>query len=386
MVKMKPVNIIITGINTGSKLSKHLVSLVINLMIRFLLSLAFIFSTSAYALNWETGYGAKLTAGYDDNFRLSSTSEVDTSFNKLSLFVSREARTEISSVQVLAGVNTDSYSDSSVDGRTTGNLSLSLNRQGERAQTGLDVSYLTEPTLESELLDTGILVDGARNTLKLSTGMSYSLDERNSVSLNLGFSNVSFDTVSLVEYQDNSLSLEWSYRLDETSDFSTSLRSSQYEPDNVDSTDTNSLNLGYTMRPTETSTYRFSVGYSEVDGPTNAQTGGNYSLVINNKPDELNSFSLTAAHSFQASGLGVVREQDRLGLNWVHAFTEKVQGLLSVDFSGTDARDYFAVQPGISYRLSNYLSIAGNYRFRREETSTAEAESSSLLFTLSYRN
>lgn len=365
-------------------------SVTVNFNRRFALcipiGMCLLFAANAHALNWEGSYGVDITAGNNDNLILAPTpNELDTSFSKLGLFVSTEGISELTSVQIRFGVNSDVYSDSSVEDRTTGNLSFSLSNRSERLQTGLEASLRTEPTIETELLDTGKIVDSTRDTLNVSPSMTYQLDERNSLSINLGFTDVSYDTVLFTEYQDSLFSLGWVYQLNETTDFSPSLKFSQYEPDNADSsTDTSSLNLGYVMRPSETTSYSFAVGYSDVDGPDNKQTGSTYSVVVSNKPDERNSFSLTAARSFQPSGLGEVREEDRLELSWTLAFSEKVQGVLSTNFVGTDDRDYFEIQPSIGYRLSENASISGNYRFRKQDSTTGDAESNSVLVTLSY--
>ena len=138
------------------------------------------------------------------------------------------------------------------------------------------------------------------------------------------------------------------------------------------------------MRPTETITYHFKFGYSNVDGPAGTHSGRVYSVDINNQQDELNSFILTVSQTYEPSGLGNVRLENRLDLSWVHAFSEKAQGLLSADYIQTDDRDYYQIQPGFSYRLSEHLSLAGNYRFRKEERIAVNAESNSLLVTLSY--
>ena len=351
------------------------------------LVICILFAGRVHALNWEGSYGVNITAGNNDNLLLvePTAGELDTSFSKLGLFVSTEGSSELTSVQIRFGIDSDEYSAPSVEDRTTGNLSFSLSNQGERLQTGLEASLLSEPTIETELLDSNIIVDSTRDTLNVSPSMTYQIDERNSLSISLGFTDVSYDTGQFTEYQDSSLSLGWDYRLNETSDFSTSLSFSQYDPDSTDSTDTSSLNLGYVMRPSETTTYSFSIGYSDVDRPVNDQTGSTYSVAVNNIRDERNSFALTAARSFQASGLGVVREEDKLDLSWTHAFSEKVQGVLSAVFVGTEDRDYFEIQPRISYRISENLSISGNYRFRKQDKIAENAESSSLLITLTYQ-
>lgn len=352
----------------------------------FLLGLTLIISTNSQALYWQNNYGADLEIGTDDNFFLtSSNNAIDTNFSSLSLYLGADGSTEISSVQLLARINSHNYSDKTIDDSATYNFSLAMSNQGERLDSGLDISYESESTFESELLDSGVRVDGRRETLGISPDLSYRLNERNSLSMNLSFEDVSYDTVSLIDYRNNSLLLSWGYGLDETSEFTTNVNYTRYEPDNAAvSTDTSSFFLGYEMRPTETTTYHFRFGYSNVDGPAGTQSSRAYSVDINNQRDELNSFTLNVSQTYQPSGLGNVRLEKRLGLGWVHAFSEKVQGLLSADYIQTDDRDYYQIQPGLSYRLSEHLGLAGNYRYRREERTTANAESNSLLLSISY--
>ena len=338
---------------------------------------------SSQALNWESGYGASITAGYEDNYSLSPTDEIETSITRIGLYVTGDGRSELNLVQLRLALNADSYSDDSIDDRATSALSLSTSHQGETLQSNLSLSYLTEPTIETELLDTGIIVDSARDTLSFSTGISYNVSERNSLSANLGFSDVGYDTLSLNEYQNASITIGWGYQLSETSRFTTNFTASQFDPEIEDVTDNYSLSLGYEIKPSETTTYNFSVGASDVDGPNNSQTGNNYSISINHQRDELNSFSLTVSKSFQASGLGTVREQENLNLNWVHAFTEKFQSTLSAEFVGTDDRDYLALQPGASYNFSRNTSLSGYYLFKTQDSDAGDAESNSLLLTLS---
>ena len=355
---------------------------------RFLLGLILIISTNSHALYWQNNYGADLEVGTDDNFFLTPTTTTDTNFSSLSLYVGADGNTETSSVEFLARINSHNYSDKTIDDSATYNFSLVMSNQGERLDSGLNISYENESTFESELLDSGIRVDGRRETLGVSPDLSYRLNERNSLSMYLSFQDVSYDTVSLTDYRDNSLLLSWGYGFDETSDFTTNLGYTEYEPDNVAvSTDTSSFFLGYEMRPTETITYHFKFGYSNIDGPVGTQSGRVYSVDINNQQDELNNFILTVSQTYEPSGLGNVRLENRLDLGWVHAFSEKAQGLLSADYIQTDDRDYYQIQPGFSYRLSMHLSLTGNYRFRSEErTAAANAESNSLLVTLSYNH
>jgi hypothetical protein len=357
-------------------------------VIKSLLGLAIFTTTSAYALNWEDNYGATIAAGYDDNLRLASANELETSFGSLALFARVDGRSAVTDVQLRVGINNDNYSDSEVDGRTTGNLSLSVNKQqSELLQTGVNLSYLIEPTLQTELSDSGILVDSTRDTVNVSPTLGYSLSERSSISVNLSFTDVSYGTDSFEEYQDNSISLGWSYNLDETSILSINLSRSQFDPVDAVTTNSNSLYLGYNMRQTETLSYNFSAGFTDVDSAANSQTSNNYGVAISHTPDKFNDVTFDASRSLQASGTGVVREQDHLGLNWMHAFTEKVAGILTIDYIDSDDREYYSIQPDVNYRLSKNATISGNYRFSKQDISSGDAaESNSLLFTLSYNH
>jgi len=357
-------------------------------MKHFLPGLALIITTNTHALYWQNNYGVDLEVGTDDNYFLTSSNETDTNFSKLSLFVGADGSTETSSVLFLARVNGNNYSDKSIDDSLTSAVSLAMSNRGERLDPGLDISYTNASTFESQLLDTGVRVDGRTKTWRVAPDLSYRLTERNTLLMGLSFKDVSYNTTSLIDYQDNAAFLSWGYGLNETSNISANVAYSRYEPDtvNVVSTDTASISLGYELRPTEATTYNFRFGYSDVDGPAGTQSSRVYSVDINHQRDELNSFTLNASQIYEPDSLGSVRIVNRLDLGWAHAFTEKLQGLLSVDYVHDDFRDYYEVKPGLRYHMTEHLSLAGDYRFRREERTAGNAESDALFITLSYNN
>jgi hypothetical protein len=350
------------------------------------LVLTMIFAFNVNALNWEGGHGVSITSGYDDNYSLLPDKEIGTSFARAGVFLTGEGSSETNLVRLRAAINGDTYSSNTLDDRATGTLSLSTRHSGEGMQSNLTVSYVTEPTIETELLDSGVIIDSSKQTASLSTDFSYNIDERNLLSASLSFSQVGYDTPSLNEYQNSAITIGWGYQLSETSRVTTNFTLSQYNPETTDVTDNNSLKIGYEISASEVTSYSFSVGASRVDGPVNSETGSNYSFVINHQGDALNRFTLTAANSYQASGLGVVREEDKLNLNWTHAFSERMQGMLSTNFVAADDRDYLAIQTGASYNISRNISISGVFRIKGQQSSISDAESNSLLFTLSYHD
>jgi len=69
------------------------------------------------------------------------------------------------------------------------------------------MNYSLQPLTESELLDTGRRVDGEGEFVSIEPGISYQLDERNSISLIYVFTDVSYDTVSSSGYTDNAIAM-----------------------------------------------------------------------------------------------------------------------------------------------------------------------------------
>ena len=252
----------------------------------------------------NTVYKGPLASGQENNFRLAETNEIDTTSNSISVFANLQGSTEISSIRLTLGANSTTYSESEIDDSDGYNLSLDTSRRGERLSGSLTVSAASESTTETELLDTGSVIDGERRTASVAPGLSYQLNERNSVFANLSVRDVTYDTVSLVEYTDTAASFGWGYSLDEASDFSVTLRTSEYDPEDDETTDIDSLSLGYKFRTSEVTSYAFSIGYSDVDRPDDSETSGDNTIDFSHQPDERNSFTVGFSDGYHGSGAG----------------------------------------------------------------------------------
>ena len=355
-------------------------------MKRFLLGLVFVISTNTHALYWQHNYGVNLELGTDDNFFLTPTNETEVNSSKLNLSVGADGSSETSNVNFGARINTNNYSLSTLDDSPTAALLLGMANQGERLYSNLDLSYAYESTLETELLDSGIRVDGRKETVGVAPGLSYQLNERHSLSANLGLQSVSYSTPTLIDYYNNNLGLSWGYKLDETSDFSTNLNYTRYEPDNNANTETAALFLGYVKRSSETTTYDFTLGYTTVGESITSTGSTTYRLLITNEHDDWNSFSLRISQLYNPSSLGTVRLENRLVLGWDHGFTEHLNGSLTAEYLNTEDRDYYEIAPGISYRFSQHMDLGARYRYRRDDRDnlTGNAISNSVFLTLSY--
>ena len=357
---------------------------------RYLSQLALVFSivivcNPVHAYNWSNDYGVDLTAGYHDNIDLSDDNEIDTSSGAVGVFADIVGTTEVSSIRLGLGFTGTTYSDSSLDDETAYNLSLDTSRSGERLTGFFSVLLDRAAIRETEQLDSEFdNQDGTRDSVTVSPGLSYQVNERNSFATSLSFQDVSYDTDSYTEYTDSSVSLSWIHQLDEASSISTNYQFAQYDPDDDDTTDTNSVDVGYDYRASEATSYYFALGYTKADEPDGSTDGGTGAFAVNHQTDERNNFSLTLSKNYAASGDGEVSDEDRLNLGWNHALSEKAQFTLSTEVASRGDTDYYSLGVGSSYQYTRETALSANYRYRGREEDSDDANSSSILFSLSY--
>jgi len=338
----------------------------------------------ASAYDWNEDYGSDATIARDDNFRLSEDNPISTTSAAIGVFAALEGTTEISSIRFATGASETQYSASRINHAESYYLSLAAARSGERWSGTLDMSYDVEPTTETELLDTGDLVDGERKTSSVVGGLSYQLDEINSVYTNLAFSDVNYDTVSLTEYTDNSVSAGWVKQLSEISEVSINASVSRYDPKDNDTTTVTSLGIGYGFSTSEATQYDLVLGYAEKDSPTGTGRNGNSSFEIRHSIDDRNGFSLFIGNGYVASGAGKVRYETRMNLSWAHALAERTQFTLTSAGVTSNERDYFEIVAGGRHQYTREISFATNYRYRTQQSNGNDADSNSVLFSVSY--
>lgn len=351
------------------------------------------FCNLANAYDWGSDYGVNTGVGVHDNYRLTNDDEVNSTSIEFGGFASVEGTTEISRVGLALRAKNRSFSDSSIDDETSYNLSLNTSRTGERLSSYLRMAYDSASTTETELEDTGVNKDGTRNTVTISPGVGYQLDERNSVATDLSYRDVSYDTVSLTDYTNTSLSLSWIYQFDEARSVTTSYVYTVYDPDDPEdpdddgTTDVNSVNIGYDFSTSEATAYNITLGVANVDGPQDSTTSGTGAFSVVHQADERNIITLALSRSYEGSGDGEVQEEDRINLLLNHALTEKSQVTFSAESFDTDDRNYYTLQTGYNYNYTREVVLSASYQYRRRNEDSFDvdsAHSNTLLFTLLY--
>jgi hypothetical protein len=340
--------------------------------------------SSVSAFDWNNNYGTDASIGYDDNFRLSEANPVSTGIARIGVFADLQGTTEISSLRLALGANATNYSESSIDDSDGYNLSLDTARRGERWSGNFDLSLRSQSTTETEFEDTGKLVDGNRRTASVAPGANYQLDERNSIYANLGFSDVTYDTVSFTDYINNTLALGWVNKFSEISELSINGRVTVYDPVDNDTTTTSTANLGYDYSTSEATRYSIRLGYGRVESPAGKDTNGQSSFEFNHSIDERNGFSFFAGRGYVPSGNGNVRYESRLNLNWNHAIAERLQFDLTADVSHWSDRDNQSISAGVSHQYTREIPLGASLRNRAQQSESNNADSASALLSLYY--
>ena len=336
------------------------------------------------AYDWNRDYGVSATVLRDDNFRLTESEKIETTSTSVVVFADLQGTSEISSIRLALGARATNYSESSIEDIDEYDLSLDTARWGERWSGNFDLSLRSRSTTETEFEDTGELVDGNRRTASVAPGAIYQLDERNSIYANLGFSDVTYDTVSFTDYIDNSLAVGWVNKFSEISELSINGRISVFDPVDNDVTTTSTANLGYDYSTSEATRYSIRLGYGRIDRPTGMESNGNSSFEFNHSIDERNGVSLFAGRGYVPSGNGNVRYESRLNLNWNHAIAERLQFDLTADVSHRSDRDYQTISAGVSHQYTREIRLGASLRYRAQQTESNNADSASAMLSLYY--
>ncbi len=339
-------------------------------------------SFPAVGYNWDNSYNAVLETGYHRNYLLSSP-EVNTFSSELGLIGFTKGKTETSSIEFSGRVFSQDFSDSEVDGETTLGVGLALDKKTERALWVLSADVDSSPTADAELLDTGIIVSGGKTeTYDVKPSVTYSFTERNLGTIGFSFEENRFDSDLLVESTTQIVFLEWAYRLNEQDAFSTKIDFGEFEPEDDDTTEVSSISFSYRLAPAQKTVYLFSIGYSDVDGPDNTDSGFTYGASVESQVDDRNLYKLSLNHIFDASDTGVVREEDNFTAELVHGLTDKTDALLAFELVKADDQEATQVAIGFNYKYSKAILLTTEYEHQQVDFGADAESSNAVLFTI----
>jgi len=371
---------------------------------------ALLASASAQAEKWyfEPSFDARL--GYDDNVRFTSDFE-DSAF---SAYLKADARfgvrTEVSDAKFGIQLDTRKY-----QGESDLDVSNQFYNMDLAYKAGLNTfrlrgDYNNDSTRTSELLTTGFLSQTIPRTYRLlNPSWERVLTERASMQLGYTYSDASYDDdgeTGLVDYSYETASLVGNYEWSERTQLQASLNFSMYDAKDVFSEYKSYwLQFGAIHRFSETLKGTLMIGprYTRFDfrGPggidLNAdddtylaelrlhksyetwnvegvlrsfESPSSSGRLLRTKAAELNIDGRLSARTGYSFKTGFYRNSTSAGLN-----------------DPSQDRDYFFLEPRLSWRATRWWRVTGSYRYRSQDYTAgtaARATSNSVFLTINY--
>ena len=360
------------------------------------------------AADWKNSSKLELRSIYNDNLRLTTQphDSVKGTITNISLGVT--AATETSELTLKPNASFERYDTEELLDDNLQSLPVQYTAQTERSQTTVKLEYTRDNTLTSELEDTG-LVDTNKRRVRWNAAPSYlyTLNERNSVQVGLGYTSVNYldaQGTGLVDYTAPSLYAGHIYALSETGQLTTTLYGSKLEASKVHNvTDDYGLRLTFKNQLTELVSY--SVQLSGHRTTTNleyfpglvfkeTQTGRLFGGDITRQGEYLN-WKLAVDSSLEPSSAGVLVKRNRISLDAGRRLKRSLRG--SINLSTTFNREvntnnifsdweYRRASTLLSWRMKQKWNLQAryNYYWQKYDVSEAIAESNSIMFSVLY--
>jgi hypothetical protein len=395
-----------------------------------------ILSTSSQAAEWSAEPSISLRTGYNDNIRLTSQphdSVWETTLRPAVRFgVAKEnqglfGNASASIKRFFGGSGRES---SSVLDREDYYLKTNAYHNTQRNSFKANLNYIQDSLLDSELEDTGNVIDQRATREKISLGPSWSttLNERTRLELGYQYSDISFSddpgVQDLVEYKYDVFSSSLVHQLSPRTQATLSASYSRYQPDtNLDS-DTTSIQAGLSRNLSETLTASILAGIRETTSDSitgtcilpgftfpnclfgiqstgteeTKNTGAVYSFNIN-KILETGSLGMAISRSSNPNSDGELLDTTRYILSGEYRFTETLRSSLSAEYTENEIivnraglepdqnkQTFFRVRPKLSWQWQREWELAGEYEYARNENYNSDkATRNAFYLTLRYR-
>lgn len=360
---------------------------------------------SNQAAEWSLTGSVNPSIRYDDNVFLSTNERSSFKFSaRPSLQLKRAI--ENAAVTVNTGYQIDRYSSISSNNTENPFLNIGGNYTTERSTYGIRANY-SQNTSRSEALENSgdFETQSTVTNRSFAPSYSYQLSERDSLSLNLSYSEREYSTANFADNKTKSISLGWQRRFSERLNGGLNLSLSNYESDNtsfINDDDNYNLSTFVSYALTELWNISGNIGIRRLDSErTNKlndvvlkQTSTAPSFNIRaSKRDEFNSYSFALSKSVSPSSSGNVNDSERISASWSHNISEVLSSSISASYQRTDSttnnqsenRDNINFSSSINWQLQRNLGLSFSYQYRQQDRSTSESvDSNSFVILLNY--
>jgi len=374
-----------------------------------------LFPQAALAGNWYVDGSLQVDAGYDDNPLLLSDGEEGVFGTTVTPSLTLGWYAPAATVGFDLALPYNAFSGDGVEGGG-GDLDSFDQHAGSfmtlrspLTELSLDARYDRDTTRLSELTDSGVLSGNERRErLAGKFSVRRRLTPVDTVSLNLGIQDVSYSTSALTDYMALDGNGEFRRNLDPRTEVGLALRLSRFDPESSSEGETHSVGLqalaAYAVSPTLD--LEVAAGFSYVERERNRLVGGVtvsdsedaigglFDIAIAWEMTPVDQLQLSYNRSLQPSATGILRTQDAIGVDYSRALTPKWSFSLSGRFLNQEAaagsssgaeRQYFSVEPELSWQFLPQWSLSASYRLRWQDRDTTDtAVSNAFFLTLQY--
>lgn len=354
------------------------------------------------AEKWYVEPAASLRLGYDDNVRFVATGNEGAFSSLLNANANFGVRTEVSEVKFQAQLNAKRYDGLSDLDTDDPRLRLKAGYRSNLNVFGLDAAYQRESTRTTELTGSGLVqINGRRILQSITPSWKRQVNERTSVQAGYHYTDISFEgAVGLVDYWSDVASLGLEYSLTERMSISGLLSHSRFEAELVSrSYVSDMLKLNFVYKATQTLTLNAGIGFTHtgtdfLDSGVPTSSSDIRGLFDVGVKKEFESIVIEAKTNVtEASGsegrilrTNAVEISMRQGLSERMVFSFKGRAFKkesagSVVDTG-DRRDFFSLEPKISWKATPWWTIDGMYRYRQQQREGSGTAQSNAVFIM----
>lgn len=376
---------------------------------------------TADAADWSFDPKIALNLQSNDNNRMTDTpgQDIKVSGGALDAQLTIRAETPRSSFRLVPRLRSTFYPGDEQDETDDQFLYLAWAHRGERSEMSADANYSRVTTLGqyfpgSTVLDDGKLGEPGRGDavgkstgqndekrIQVSPAVAFKLTERTDLEFRVGRLEVDYDqqvTGDREKYSDLYGSAGLRFRMSRTATLAAVAGASRYKADDGSSTDTNSLNVEWSNRISETSQIFVLGGANRVKSDFTG--GSNWNTGFNGAAGVRWSFEVTQIfvdlnHYLDPNSSGRIVERDQLRfqlsrrLGPLTTLRLAARGIRDGDAGDGNAfrdRKYAAASVELEWRMTRQFALSGgyNYQWREYSGQPNDAASNALHLGITY--
>ncbi|HZP87849.1 MAG TPA: hypothetical protein VFB54_13620 [Burkholderiales bacterium] len=355
---------------------------------------------AASAMDKTGRLSISLSEEYNDNVRLIATKHPTVYISTLSPAAECSATTETFSALARSRIDVRRYEGDSSLNSTNVLAEGVLTKQLTRHTLGLRATFLRDPTLASELTNTGIVQENRQRTsLGLNPVWTSQLSERTSWKLSHEFADVRYqDTsgTSLTNYRAGTTRTGLEYRYTERSTAFVDAGFGYFRPERLGTrSDTRYIVIGAKHQLSERVRVQGFVGPRQVEAPSSGPSRNKSGWLANlgfERSTERGVARLSVAREVNPLGSGDITQTDKLNVSWSSKLSERLLWSVSGSFYrnqlviGSPLRDhYYRIEGNMSWLMTKRWTIeAGIVRAHQNPDSGSSVSANQVFVGVKY--